>query len=215
MSRAVRVNVGCGSTPTRGWLNFDNSPTVRLAHLPLAPLIVSRLPGNAYRATFLKVARAHDIRWAKATQLPLGSGVAQVVYSSHMLEHLQRSDAELFLNEAKRVLQPGGTLRLVVPDLRSLAQRYLTEGDANRFVEATLLAVPEASSFAARLELAMSGHRGHAWMYDGPSLCALVAARGFADVRETNAHETRIQAPEPLDLAERADESIYVEATRP
>jgi len=132
-----------------------------------------------------------------------------------MLEHLQRSDAELFLNEAKRVLQPGGTLRLVVPDLRSLAQRYLTEGDANRFVEATLLAVPEASSFAARLELAMSGHRGHAWMYDGPSLCALVAARGFADVRETNAHETRIQAPEPLDLAERADESIYVEATRP
>ena len=43
-----RVNVGCGRTPTPGWLNFDNSPSVRLAHLPLG-LVLSRGLGRESR----------------------------------------------------------------------------------------------------------------------------------------------------------------------
>src|ERR1017187_6758546 len=29
-----RINVGCGSSPTHGWLNLDGSPSVRLANRP-------------------------------------------------------------------------------------------------------------------------------------------------------------------------------------
>ena len=32
----MRINVGCGSTPTPGWENFDNSPSVLLARVPHA-----------------------------------------------------------------------------------------------------------------------------------------------------------------------------------
>ena len=40
----VRVNVGCGSSPTPGWVNFDNSLSVRAARWPL---LCRRWPGCA------------------------------------------------------------------------------------------------------------------------------------------------------------------------
>ena len=30
----VRINIGCGKTPTNGWINFDNSPAIKLANSP-------------------------------------------------------------------------------------------------------------------------------------------------------------------------------------
>ena len=38
----VRPNIGCGSTPTPGWLNVDNSLTVRLARWPALLRILAR-----------------------------------------------------------------------------------------------------------------------------------------------------------------------------
>ena len=31
----VRINIGCGSNPSKGWLNFDNTPAIKLANSPL------------------------------------------------------------------------------------------------------------------------------------------------------------------------------------
>ncbi len=52
-------------------------------------------------------------------------------------------------------------------------------------------------------------------MYDGDSLAKLVLEAGFADVLVVPAGSTRITDPGKLDLAERAEESVYVEALRP
>ena len=30
-----RINIGCGTTPSAGWLNFDNTPAIKLANSPL------------------------------------------------------------------------------------------------------------------------------------------------------------------------------------
>ena len=30
-----QINIGCGQTPTEGWINFDNSPAIKLAKSPL------------------------------------------------------------------------------------------------------------------------------------------------------------------------------------
>jgi len=32
---SVKVNIGCGRTPTEGWLNFDNSLALKLARSPI------------------------------------------------------------------------------------------------------------------------------------------------------------------------------------
>ena len=74
----------------------------------------------------------HDLRAA----LPFKNDEFDGVYHSHVLEHLPRADGERFLRECWRVLLPGGTIRVVVPDLETLARLYLkhlegaVEGDA-------------------------------------------------------------------------------------
>ena len=32
---SVKINIGCGRTPTEGWRNFDNTLAIRLARSPL------------------------------------------------------------------------------------------------------------------------------------------------------------------------------------
>lgn len=58
-------------------------------------------------------------------RLPLLNNAAQLVYSSHFLEHIPKPQVERFLRECLRVLQPGGVLRLVLPDLENMARTYL------------------------------------------------------------------------------------------
>ncbi len=58
--------------------------------------------------------------------IPFPDNSFTVVYHSHLLEHLPKSSAEPFLRECYRVLQPGGILRVVVPDLEQIARLYLT-----------------------------------------------------------------------------------------
>ena len=214
-AQGVCVNVGCGASPTPGWLNFDNSPSVKLAGIPLLPNILRRLGLLAgHQVEFIATSRKHQVRGASATRLPLESQVAAAVYSSHMLEHLTRNDARAFLREAFRVLKPGGILRIVVPDLGKIVRDYGTDHDANRMVERTLLAA-EGSGVRSRLLLALVGPRNHRWMYDGTSLKALVEGEGFESVSEMRPGDTRIAEPGVLDLAERADESVCVEGVRP
>ncbi len=90
------LNLGCGSRYLPSWTNLD----VR----PRGPEVL-----------------AHDLRMA----LPFDQSAFAVVYSSHVLEHLGRTEAERLVRECVRVLEPGGVLRVVVPDLERLARLYL------------------------------------------------------------------------------------------
>jgi predicted SAM-dependent methyltransferase len=210
-----KINVGCGTNPTPGWLNLDNSPSVLIAQAPalMKVLGATGLLGD-FRLTFAKAAQAGGIRWANATRLPVADASAEVVYSSHMVEHLDPADMRLFLGEVRRVLVSGGILRLGVPDLAFLVRQYLSDHDADKFVAATLLAREPSRSLRDRLVAIVMGHRGHAWMYDGPSLIHLLEAEGFRDVVEVPAGETTIPAPGALDLHERVGETVYVEARK-
>jgi hypothetical protein len=59
------------------------------------------------------------------------------------------------------------------------------------------------------------GFRGHRWMYDKVSLRKLVEEAGFEDIEVLEPGETRIPDPGQLDLREREEGSIYLEARRP
>lgn len=90
------LNLGCGSRFHADWVNVDGTP--------LAPGIMQC-----------------DFRQA----LPFPDEHFDVVYQSHVLEHLRKSDAERFLAECLRVLKPGGIVRVAVPDLEVMAKLYL------------------------------------------------------------------------------------------
>jgi SAM-dependent methyltransferase len=204
-----RVNVGCGATPTPGWINLDNSLTVRLAGLPLAGSVLRRM---GPRGAFYDAVRRDGIRWADAGRLPLADASIEVVYSSHMFEHLDRREAQRFLDEVKRVLRPGGTLRLVVPSLQHLVDGYARDRDADAFVAGLHMYVERPRGWIDQARFLMQFRRAHAWMYDERSLRATLEAAGFRDVIALPPGESRIPEPGPLDLRERADESIYLEA---
>lgn len=217
MPKPLLVNVGCGRTPTPGWINYDNSITVRLAKWPMMVDILAQSHLlSAAQIGFARTARAHGVRFADASvAIPMPDASADAIYSSHMIEHLDRQEVRAFLAECRRVLVPGGTLRLVVPDLRLLVTSYVADGDADAFVARTLLGRTRPKTLAARLRSVLVGDREHHWMYDGASLVALVTEMGFDTAHVLPAGTTGIPEPGDLDLAERADESVYVEACRP
>ncbi len=100
------LNLGCGRRFHPDWVNLD---------------VVEHVPG----------VRAHDVRRG----LPFPRDHFDAVYHSHLLEHFSRSEGALLLAECFRVLRPGGTIRIAVPDLERMAALYL---DAVRDVRAGL-----------------------------------------------------------------------------
>ncbi len=217
MEKIMRVNVGCGQTPTEGWRNFDNSLSLRLAKIPFLPALLHKariLEAPQYQ--FIHFARSNRIEYGDvAKRLPLSDGSVDVLYSSHMLEHLDREEASLFLKEARRVLCPGGIIRLAVPDIHKHVQQYIESGNADAFIADTLLCHPRPRTIVQRLRILLVGTRHHQWMYDGASLRRLLLAHGVVKAEIMRAGETKVQAPEPLDLQERFSESVYVEAENP
>jgi len=142
----------------------------------------------------------------------MGDSSVSVVYSSHMIEHLPRAKVGPFLREVHRILKPGGMIRIVTPDLRKLAQRYVNGGAADDFMESSLLAEDVPETALVLIKQLVVGRRGHHWLYDAPSLCRLLERNGFREARSTEPGSTRIQDVGALDLFERADQSVYVEA---
>jgi hypothetical protein len=90
------LNLGCGKVFHPDWVNIDIAPS--------GPGVI-----------------AYDFRKG----LPFPNTSFDVVYHSHVLEHLTRDEGESIMSEVVRVLKPGGTLRVVVPDLEQIALLYL------------------------------------------------------------------------------------------
>jgi ubiquinone/menaquinone biosynthesis C-methylase UbiE len=162
------------------------------------------------------VVRREDIRYANAIKsIPHRDGSVEVVYTCHMLEHLDRREARRFLTEVRRVLTAGGIIRVAVPDLRFHVENYLDQGDADRFVEDLFMATPRTTGLIAKIRYLLVGERHHLWMYDGQSLCRLLAEVGFRNPLVVPSGTTTIPNPGRLDLAERSPESLFVEAVNP
>ncbi|MFC7300111.1 class I SAM-dependent methyltransferase [Herminiimonas aquatilis] len=101
MPASQMINIGCGSHYHPDWINLDVSPA--------DPQVM-----------------AVDINHG----LPFSSKSVAVCYSSHVLEHLDKVGARHLIAECFRVLDHGGAIRLVLPDLEALVREYLRILDA-------------------------------------------------------------------------------------
>ena len=218
MSKLWRINVGCGQSPTEGWLNMDNSMSIRLARLPWLTWLPERLGLiDHLQADNLAFNRKHSLVYCDARKrIPVADGSTEVIYSSHMLEHLDRSEARQFLLETRRVLCSGGILRIAVPNLRFHVNNYLGSGDADEFMREANLERHRPKTLLGRVRIFLIGDReGHCVMYDPASLVRLLVAQGFVSVVDLQPNQTLIPSPEPLNLSERSSESLYVEGVNP
>lgn len=90
------LNIGCGSVFHSSWTNIDIEPS--------SPKV-----------------KACDI----TKGLPYSDAEFDACYSSHLLEHLNKAEAEKLIKECFRILKPQGVIRVVVPDLENIVINYL------------------------------------------------------------------------------------------
>ncbi|MFC1701436.1 methyltransferase domain-containing protein [Pseudomonadota bacterium] len=90
------LNLGCGHRRHPDWVNID--------------------VGEGFAGVI-----SHDLR----NGIPFPDKSFDVVYHSHVLEHIAKHEAPLFLKECHRVLKDDGIFRIVVPDMELLARNYL------------------------------------------------------------------------------------------
>lgn len=168
-----RLNIGCGGVRPEGWINADKSWRILLAESWLGK-------------RFFEDSRGADVRYLNLDRpWRLERASVDVVYASHVLEHLRPRSRLLFLSESARVLKPGGVLRLVVPDLYGLATTYIQRyqagdpGAADFFLYWLNLhrdnCYPESRSFLARAyDFWQQFPRQHQTMFDMKSLGRLL-----------------------------------------
>ena len=214
---SLKINIGCGDTPTKGWRNYDNSWSIRLAKKKVLTYILwkSRFLSEA-QDKFISFAENANIMWADGIKrIPENDSSVDVIYSCHMVEHLEKLDVASFFKEARRILKSGGIIRLAVPNIKYQVDNYLKDGDADKFIESTHLTRKKPKTIIAKIKYLIIGDRNHQWMYDGKSLCNLLSSAGFEKPRILEPGLTTIPDPGMLDLKERSPESVFVEACNP
>jgi len=175
-----RLNWGSGTAPAPGWINSDVKPG----------------PG---------IEISCDIR----DGLPLETGSVDYAVSVHALQELPLDDVVPALHELRRVLRPGGALRLVLPDLEKAI-------DAYRRGDRTYFAVPDSDtrSLGGKLVTHVLWYGYSRTLFTRDFVEELLHRAGFADVRPCACGETTTPFPGIVELDNRPAESLYVEAIK-
>lgn len=110
--------------------------------------------------------------------LPYPDGSCSLIVAHHTLEHIEISKADDMLREWHRLLAPGGSLLIFVPDLRALVNAWL-EGRIDDYI------------FCVNLHGAWMGHEAdlHRWSYHHLSLSRKI--RAAAQWREVKKFDWR------------------------
>jgi predicted SAM-dependent methyltransferase len=216
-----RLNLGCGSVRPSGWINIDSSWNANLQRIPFIGQIVKKVFNTvAYDSSNLEYMNLNK-PWRFA------DNSVDIVYASHLFEHLTLSSADLFLREAFRTLKCDGVIRIVVPDLYKIAKRYINEyesghEDTTKFFMWAINMHREGQYGASiplmkKIALEIQGYpHQHKFMYDERSLCKKMAQYGFIDLISLEYGASRF-IPEIADV-EGKDESylsIYIEGRKP
>lgn len=202
----VKINLGSGVEVAEGWLNVDGSIHALLSGMPRQVLSILYHFSNSLNSAMSErdyIERLHNSRFVfyeLGLGLPFYDNVADYVYSSHVLEHFYLSEARRLLGEIWRILKPGGTVRVCVPDLEHAISVY----QSGRFAEALTYFFGESRP----------GHyREHHYMYNFSLIAELLSARGFTDIRRCEFQQGSV--PDLNKLDNRPEETLYVEARKP
>jgi SAM-dependent methyltransferase len=176
----TRLNWGCGNDIRDGWINAD----------------VKDMPG---------VDVVGDIR----DGLPLEDGSLDYVVSIHALPMISYPDLVPVLEELRRVLAPGGTLRLALPDVEKGIDAY-RRGDRSHF----LIPDEDVSSLGGKFIVHMLWYGYSVSLFTADFIEELLARAGFRSINHCAYQQTASSHAGIIDLDNREHESLFVEATK-
>jgi SAM-dependent methyltransferase len=197
-----KLHLGCFDKPTEGWVNTDITPHIWVAKVPGAAFFLhsmGKMTEERYDQHRLGIFR--KVRYLNvARRFPYPDGIFRAIFSSHVLEHLRREDAEFCLAECFRVLAPRGICRVVVPDLDLLVSSYSPDRPGD-----FLTGVYEPSK-------SRRSKNAHHWLYNATSLIVLLRKVGFQEAHKCEYRKG--QCPDIDILDNRPEGSLFVEAIR-
>jgi predicted SAM-dependent methyltransferase len=178
------VNIGCGSNPHPDFLNID----------------YDWIPGV-------------NLCWDVTRPLPFATGSVDGVFTEHCLEHLPVSATERLLGEICRILKPGATVRIIVPDAEMYIQSYVQWREGNHDV------FPSGRPFSGEVFSPIMAVNsifrdyGHVYAYDDHCLALMLSRQSFSSVKRCafmEGGDMRLL----IDTESRRIESLYLEAKK-
>ena len=143
-------------------------------------------------------------------QWPFPDSSLDGIFCEHVFEHFDMDGGLAVLRESFRVLQPGGCLRIIVPDGEKILRSYFDnplELLVHRPGETPCAMEAVNSYFRQRYE--------HQWVYDWELLEHQLLEAGFGQVTRVSCGKGTISKPVVLDDEAYAWESLYIEAAKP
>ena len=176
MSEVKRLNWGCGATTPEEWVNSDILPGPGVD-----------IPGNILDG------------------LPIPNESFDYVSSQHALQDLLIFDQVKALTELRRILKPGGVLRLSLPDLDLAIDAY-KRGDRDHFL------IWDWETISGNFITHMLWYNCTRTPFTYEFAEELLLKAGFTRVVRVAYQETASAWPEIVELDSRENESFFVEA---
>jgi len=176
-----KINIGAGLTwDMDGWESLDN------------------VPGDY--SSPLK-------HYGKAWETGLPSNCYDIAFSSHMLEHIPHFRVEKTISEFNRIMKIGGTIRILVPDLKKAAIAYLNNDEefykksahySNHIgIGGCFMSVvnsPGSQTLAVSREMdEIIGGYAHLYSYDFDMLRIILEKWGFSEVIDSNYGDSTVK----------------------
>lgn len=174
----IKLNIGCGLNRKQGWVNIDLHPDVDLSL---------------------------DMR----EPIPLRENSATIIYSEHFFEHLDYpGPAQQFLKECYRILKPGGTFSVGVPDTQWPLEAYVGPDDKDYFAWSKANCLPAwCQTRIDDLNYHFRQDGEHRFAYDYETLYHVLIEAGFQNIRQ-RAFDAA------LDTEHRRIGTLYVDAVK-
>ncbi len=175
-----RLHWGCGPITPYGWVNSDIQPG----------------PG---------VDVAADIR----AGLPLPDNAFDYIVSIHTLPELSYADQDRALLELRRVLKPGGVLRLSLPDFDKALRAYTTE-DIDYFL------IPDeiVKTLSGKMIVQLLWYGRSRCLFTPEFTMELLERCGYQSIQLCSFRESRSEYPGIIELDDRELESFFIEARK-
>jgi predicted SAM-dependent methyltransferase len=162
-----KLQLGTGSNPMDGWLNTDVAD---------------------YR-------RRNEVVYLDARRpFPLPDSSFDLAFSEHMIEHLTYPEGRRCLAECRRVLRPGGRIRIATPSLDRLLPLYgedLTELQRRYLRWSIDTFVADADAYLPGFVVNnMFWNFAHRFVYDEGTLGHALETAGFVDVESWRVGES-------------------------
>jgi predicted SAM-dependent methyltransferase len=188
----LKVNIGAGPNGQEGWVNID-----------------------AYKQKGVNL--VYDCR----KSLPFQNNSVKYIFVEHFFEHLDYTEeVPHFLSECLRVLNPGGIIRIIVPDMELYIKGYLDSGWDTyinvRQLSNDLKDHGMKTPYHCKMELfnvVMRQGTEHKYGYDFENLKFVLDYFGFRDVKK---QQFKVSYLDELciDHPSHKKESLYIEAIK-